>query len=212
MNLMGYDAMALGEADLHLGGDILRQHIADAHFPVLSANVVLPPEHDDITDPLFLDPYVLLEVGGRKLGIIGLTGGGMGPVVGWLRVADPAEALATYVKELHVQTNIIIVLSNLGWESNVELAETVPGIDVIISASGSEVLTERWQSPQTGTLVCQLGAYAREHPGWTVTIMQMTIDSDGLVTGYTGSFVELGPEAADDHEIRQLLDGYQTQR
>ena len=206
MNLMGYDVMALGETDLQLGEDVLRQRIAEAHFPVLSANVIV-----ESSGELLTDPYVLLEIGGRPVGIIGLTGTGTSQVIGTLATVDPEVSLATYVKELQAQTNIIIVLSNLGWESNVRLAETVPGIDFIISTGSSEVLTERWQSPQTGTLICQLPLGRREHPEWVVTTVKIDIDSAGLVTEHVGHSFEFGPEFADDPEIRQLLDSYRTQ-
>ena len=62
MNLLRYDAMALGEADLLLGRGVLDQRIADVNFPVLSANVYVPG-----TEDLYVDPYVILDVGGRKI-------------------------------------------------------------------------------------------------------------------------------------------------
>jgi len=257
MNLMGYDAVALGETDLQLGEDILRQRIADAQFAVLSANVIVQS-----TGELFADPYVLLEVGGRTVGIIGVTGSesllpaSLGPeppldrlvslqgdkpqpapapsplsgpssptpvqvadqprpaaghIVGSLAIIDPAVALAAYVKELQAQTNVIIVLSNLGWESNVRLTEMVPGVDLIISAGAGKVVTDPWQAPQTGTLVCQAGVYPQANPGQLVANIKMHIDSAGLVTEYTGGLVVLGPQFADDAGVRRLLLSYLPQ-
>jgi 2',3'-cyclic-nucleotide 2'-phosphodiesterase (5'-nucleotidase family) len=203
MNLMGYDAMALGETDLQLAEDVLRQRIADADFPVLSANVVVQASGESFTAP-----YMLLEIGGRKVGIIGLTGSGVSQVVGSLSVVDPAVSLATYVKELQPQTDIIIVLSNLGWEGNVRLAEAEPGIDVIIGAGGSEVPTERWQSPQTGALVCQLRVSARNRPAVVVTLVRAGIDSAGVVADYAGDSVLIDNEWPENAEVRQLLDAY----
>jgi len=240
MNLMGYDAMALGGADLQLGEDVLRRLIADARFAVLSANVIVQS-----TGELFTAPYTLLKIGGRKVGIIGLTDGGIsslsdkpkpiqesspepapsplsGPpsptplqtneqVIGSLGIIDPAVALAAYVEELETQANIIIVLSNLGWDSNVQLAEMVPGIDLIVSAGAGHVVTDPWQAPHTGTLVCQVGIYPQAHPGQLVANVKMHIDSAGLITEYSGGFAALGPEFADDAEIQQLLASYKEQ-
>ena len=39
MNRLGYDAMLLGDQDFAWGVDVLKQRIAEARFPVLSANV-----------------------------------------------------------------------------------------------------------------------------------------------------------------------------
>jgi len=233
MNLMGYDAMALGETDLQLGEDILRQRIADAHFPVLSANVNVQS-----TSELLTAPYVLLEVAGRRVGIIGLTGSGSVPatpeepqapwsatpkpgadtsqpdgkhIIGSLAVADPTVSLAAYAKELQAQTNIIVVLSNLGWEANLRLAEMVPGLDLIISAGPGEVVAQPWQAPETGTLVCQCGVYPQARPGELLCNVHMHIDSTGTVTEYFGSRTVLNPAFPTDAEIRELLRSYQAQ-
>ena len=83
---------------------------------------------------------------------------------------------------------------------------------MIVGTGDSEVLTERWQSPLSGTLVCQLASYAREHPEWVVTVVKMNIDSAGLVADHAGHSFEFGPELGEDPEVQQLLDSYRTQR
>ena len=70
MNLMGYNAMALGPAELVLGEPVLRQRIAEASFPVLSANVFVPSRRELLTKP-----YTVLTIRGRHVGVIGLTSG-----------------------------------------------------------------------------------------------------------------------------------------
>ena len=71
MNLLGYDAMALGGGDMRLGLDTLRQRMAEAEFPFISANVVLSG-----TETLFTEPYTIKEMGDHKVAIIGLRTGG----------------------------------------------------------------------------------------------------------------------------------------
>jgi 2',3'-cyclic-nucleotide 2'-phosphodiesterase (5'-nucleotidase family) len=249
MNLMGYNAMALGETDLQLGESVLRQRMAEARFPVLSANVII-----EATGKLFTRPYVLLELAGRKVGIIGLTGSGSVPatsvnpqsstgtgpapapspltgppsptpaegaaqslpagkhVIGSLAVVDAEAALRSTVKELQTQTNAIIVLSNVGWDANLHLAEAVPGIALIISAGPGQVLTQPWQSPRTGTLVCQVGVYPQAHPGQLLANVKMHIDSTGMVREHLGDEAVLDDTYADDAQIRKLLDDYQLKQ
>jgi 2',3'-cyclic-nucleotide 2'-phosphodiesterase (5'-nucleotidase family) len=206
MNLMGYDAMALGETDLQLGEDVLRQRMAEADFAVLSANVVVRSSGE-----LFAAPYVLLEVGGRQVGIMGLTGTGTGQMIGSLAIINPAGSVAEYVKELQAQTENIIVLSNLGWETNVRLAETIPGIDVIIGAGDSDVPAERWQSPQTHTVVCQPSAFGRANPAWVVTLPRVVVDSTGVVTDYSGDTIDLDDQWPGDPEMEEFLHAYLAQ-
>src|SRR5262249_28382411 len=82
-NLMGYDAMAVGNHELDYGpvgpdvapkrpGDdprgALKARIADARYPILSANLV-----DAATGRPFAGSSVMVERGGVKIGVIGLT-------------------------------------------------------------------------------------------------------------------------------------------
>jgi 5'-nucleotidase/UDP-sugar diphosphatase len=242
MNLIGYDAMTLGEVDLQLGEEILRQRIAESQFPVLSANVTVAS-----TGSLFAKAYVVLEVGGRKVGVIGLTGSGSvsdasqagepagaalpvpvpapsplsGPspltptppsgthVIRSLAIQDPMPALQKALRELESQTHIVIVLSNLGWEANQQLADTVKGVDLFVSGGPGQIVTQPYQSPQTGTLVCQDGVFPQAHPGQTVANVKMHFDGGGAVTAFSGGDAALGPEYEDNEAVRKLLDDYQ---
>lgn len=69
MNALGYDAAALGNHEFDFGRDVLRQRVAQAHFPLLSANLV----GDDGRRPDFVRAYTIKQVNGVHVGIIGLT-------------------------------------------------------------------------------------------------------------------------------------------
>ena len=102
-------------------------------FPVLAANLDLSAE------PLLAaktKPYTILEYEGQKIGVIGLitpdttTIASPGKTIKFL----PPEATARkYVYELNSKgINKIVVLSHLGYEPDVQLAKSVPGIDIIV--------------------------------------------------------------------------------
>jgi len=69
-NAMGYNAAALGNHEFDFGQDTIRKNEAAADFPFLSANAVVtgtgkPPD--------FCTPYIIREVNGVRVAIIGLT-------------------------------------------------------------------------------------------------------------------------------------------
>jgi len=70
MNAMGYSAAAIGnhEFDFEVSG--LRERVAQADFPYLSTNIRLK---SDGSIPDFAQPYVITEVNGILVGIVGLT-------------------------------------------------------------------------------------------------------------------------------------------
>ncbi len=205
MNLMGYDAMAIGDLDLQLGPEVLRQRIAEAKFPILSANVTLASD-----GKLLAQPYTLREVGGRKIGIIGLTWDATQPTSAAtpqpfvLLKAD--DVLAKYVAELGKQTDIIIVLSNMGHDEDVRLSSLVPGIDLIVGSRSRLPLSEAFHNEQTGTYIVQAGSQ-----GAWIGRRHLHLDSGGAVTGYSDELLYLTDAYADDPELRAFLDNYKVQ-
>jgi 2',3'-cyclic-nucleotide 2'-phosphodiesterase (5'-nucleotidase family) len=201
MNLLRYDAMVIGDLDLQLGPDILRQRIAEAEFPILSANVMVASE-----GTLLAEPCAVLEVAGRKVGIIGLTWDSAAVSQDQYTLLNADDVLAEYVAELEQQTNIIIVLSNMGYDQDTRLASLVPGTDLIVGGRTLLPLPQGWHSEETGTIVVQAGSEGK----W-IGRRQLLLDSAGVVTEYSDELVYLTPDYADDPEMRAFLDNYQVQ-
>jgi len=70
MGAMGYAAAAIGNHDFDAGVDVLRQRAAQAGFPLLSANL---RQKANYQTPDFARKYVIKEVNGIRIGLIGLT-------------------------------------------------------------------------------------------------------------------------------------------
>lgn len=68
MNAIGYDGMAVGNHDFDSGLDVLRARAEQADFPFLAANIV--DESGNV--PPYIKPYIIKEVAGIKIGILGL--------------------------------------------------------------------------------------------------------------------------------------------
>ncbi|MBC7219947.1 5'-nucleotidase C-terminal domain-containing protein [Candidatus Bipolaricaulota bacterium] len=130
---MGFTAMTLGNHEFNEGPSGLAEFAEAVSFPLLCANF------DFTEDPLLAGkilPYVIVEVGGGRVGIIGLTtastawSSNPGPNI---VIADPITAARQAVDELSaLGVNAIIALTHLGWEEDLELARSVTGIDIVI--------------------------------------------------------------------------------
>ncbi len=68
MNALGYDAMTIGNHEPDFTAARLRELAAEARFPILAANV-----RDRKTGELFTKPYLIREIDGVKVGILGLA-------------------------------------------------------------------------------------------------------------------------------------------
>jgi len=202
MNLLSYDAMALGDQDLELGVDVLRQRIADSKFPVLSANVTLAK-----TKELLAKPYVLKQVAGHGVAIIGVTGNLRQEVATDIRdayvVLKADDVLAKYVAEVQSKADVIIVLSTLGYDEDMRLSSAVPGIDVILGGVSRMPMQDGWRNERTGTLIYQAGSQ-----GEWIGRRVLHLDSAGVVTNNKDELILLTEDYADDPEMRGFLDSY----
>lgn len=191
MNLMSYDAMALGEGDLALGLKVMEQRMAEAKFLFLSANAVRAD-----TEKLLAQPYVVREIGGHQVGIIGLTGPAQAPGV---RVLDPLETARNAVAEVGEQADVIILLSHAGVDTDLAIADTVPEIDLIVSG-GSQALAQPSQG-KAGALVVHAEVSSPGHAGRYVGVARLQFDGEGRLTMHQWEAVLLMPDFADDPEL-----------
>lgn len=201
MNLMEYDAMAIGNSDLLWGPDVLRQRIAESQFPVLSANVLVAGEQQ-----LLAEPYTIVTLGDHKVGIVGLTWDWQEdpePPPAQFALLKAEDVLAEYIPQLAEQADIIVVLSTMGFEKDQELSGLVPGIDLIVGGRSRVPLPQSWQNQDTGTVVTQAG-----FQGEWIGRRLLHLNSSGEVTGFADELLLLTDDYPDDPEMRAFLDNY----
>jgi len=113
------------------GVDVLKQRMAEAKFPILCANVITT----DTGQP-FAKPYVIIEREGKKIALFGLITGDLVQRVApknfaGLTVRDPIEVARELVPQLKSQADVIIGVTHLGINADIQLAGQVRGIDII---------------------------------------------------------------------------------
>jgi len=192
MNLMDYDAMALGPNELALGLSVLRQRIAEAEFAVLSADAVLSD-----TGELVAVPYILRTLDGYQVAIIGLSGGGGVPGI---LILDPLETARNVVTQVTPLAEVIILLSHAGTSIDQQIAENVPGIDLIISG-GKFNLATPWRSEKTGTLILHADEASPGHAGRRLGIARLTFDTRGQLVEQAWQRLDLSQEISEDPEM-----------
>ncbi len=206
MSLMGYDAMALGPMELSLGLDLLRERMAMASFPMLSANVVLSGEAD-----LFAAPYVILERGDRRIGVIGLTRLPEEPLADF-QVLYPPDALEQYLPEVSDQADTVILLTNVDYQTSLWLAINVPGIDLVVGALPGKDSTPLIRAPTTGTILVVADYAYPEHSGRRVGTLRANVLGDGVLVGESWQSVDMDGRIEYDPLMTQLMDSYKSAR
>jgi len=130
-NLMGYDAMGIGDDDLTLGKEFLLEISRKANFPFLCSNLV-----DEGSGKNLFQTFLIKEINGLRVGLFSLLSPDFFPNPSdprkkGLNLLPPVETAQAMVRELKPKTDLIILLSHLGYAKDMELAQKVQGIQVI---------------------------------------------------------------------------------
>lgn len=207
MNLLGYDAMTLGNHEFDNGSQVLADFIKGVNFPVLGANV------DVTADPALLglvQPYTVLEVGGESIGLIGIVTPRTATISQPEDTVQFLDTLAPLVNG-HAQElldqgiNKIILLSHIGYNDDLALASQLVGIDVIVGGHTNTVPspypTSRIGADGQPILVVQAGSYSLY-----VGQLVVTFDAEGLITASDGKVLQLVSSIEEAPEMVTLLD------
>jgi 2',3'-cyclic-nucleotide 2'-phosphodiesterase (5'-nucleotidase family) len=164
MNLMGYDAMTVGNHEFDFGVERLDASQRQAKFPWLSANTLM------LGDRQAFPPYVVKEIEGVRVGILGLTTTGtpnwVSPsLIEGLRFVQPLGVARHRVSQLREQErcDFVIILTHQGFERDPKtgqprggasgenqayaLATKVPGVDLVLSGHAHVVVAPQRVGP-----------------------------------------------------------------
>lgn len=151
MSKMGYDATTIGNHEFDNGLEGFAEVASYANFPFLSAN------YDVRNTPLspWVDSSTVIERNELRIGLFGLgielQGLVLPSLYGDVRYRDPimlAKAMVRSLKE-YQKCDLVICLSHLGYDysdplrvSDKKLAQSVPGIDIILGGHTHTFLDE----------------------------------------------------------------------
>jgi len=127
IELMQYDALAVGDDEFNFGREFLEEAAASRKLPLISVNM----QSRDIL------PYIIKEVGQVKFGIIGITPLFALQKAAGLKLAEPKVKVKQAIEELKKKgADIIVVLSHQGESDDINLVNSVYGIDILIIGHG----------------------------------------------------------------------------
>jgi 2',3'-cyclic-nucleotide 2'-phosphodiesterase (5'-nucleotidase family) len=157
---MGIVAVNVGDRDLSQGLDFLKQEAAQG-LPLISANLV-----DAVQRRPIFPPSVIREVSGVRIVFVGLLRSPLPAaseksLEGKAVVEDPLDAARKAVAELKGKADLIILLSDLGWDQDIRIAKDIAGIPFILGGHEGRATTGPFQQGETFIVQSyQKGMYA----------------------------------------------------
>ncbi|ADV66812.1 bifunctional metallophosphatase/5'-nucleotidase [Deinococcus maricopensis] len=217
MNLMGYDAMAVGNHEFDDGPGALAAFAQRARFPMLAANLDLSAE-PRLRD--LIKPYAVLNVAGQQVGVIGAITPDL-PLISSpgenVKMLDLKASLQGSVQALQAQgVNKIILLSHLGYTLEKDVAASVPGIDVIVGGHSHTLLGTfdnkdfpASEGPYPTVVNNPDGNRTLIVAAWewgkVLGRIQVTFDDAGAVNTWAGNPIPVTMDIAEDDTARRML-------
>src|SRR5690349_20370377 len=129
MNSLHYDSMTVGNHEYNFGLKVLEKARSEAKFPWLSANT-----YDKDKQQPHYKPYIVKEVAGVKIGVLGLTTPGIPnwdnpPNYAGLEFHEPVAEARKWVPILREQekADVVVIAMHMGLEEDLRTGEVSPG-------------------------------------------------------------------------------------
>ena len=140
LNVLGLDWATFGNHEFDVGQQAFLDRLGESRFRWVSGNVTAA---DGAALPGVV-PSAVLTFGGPtgrplRLGLVAATLPTGAP--DWVRVADPLPSIAAEARRLRADVDVLVALTHLDLDQDMELAATVPEIDLVLG--GHE--HENWQ-------------------------------------------------------------------
>ena len=205
MNLMGYDAMTLGNHEFNWGIDTMLKITGQAEFPVLGANVL-----DESGEFVTGYGWTIVERGGVKLAIIGVCtpdipiwdGGKQGIEETTFEAANVAVKKA--IAEIGDQADLIMVSAHLGVNAEFDEDEgSDAGSKILEDNPEVDLLQVAHMHIQVNEKIGDTPVVGVRNAGREIARVDITLDADKNITDVKTDLIDMaGVEPSE--ELRAL--------
>jgi len=206
MARLDYDAVTPGEREMMDGLEPLRE-ICAAHpeLKMVSANVM------DKSGNLIWPEYTIVERGGRKIGVTGITGNAFykfnvmrkAQVSDDFTFQDPATALRRVVGELQGRVDLVVALLHQPEDEAKKLLTAVPGVDVAVLGHNSKYVFDAEHAG--GALVLSPGTR-----GQYLSVLSLSFGPDGKILSSAAEGKPVTQDLAKDPVLEPLVTKWET--
>ncbi len=225
MNAVGYDAMAVGNHEYEFGLDVLNKARGEARFPWLSANT-----YKRGTGETYFQPFIVKEVNGVRIGIIGLTTPGMPSLddperyYSKIDVREPVSEAKKWTAVLREREHVdlVVIAMHMGLEADLRtgekypgqmpnenaalaIAENVPGIDVILMGHTHREVPSVYVN---GVLLAQAEKWGRSVARADVYLEKTSAAGRWRVVAKSSRTIPVGDQVEANPEVLRIAEPY----
>jgi 5'-nucleotidase/UDP-sugar diphosphatase len=198
MNALGLDYATFGNHEFDLSQEALTQRLAESKFTWFSSNVTLADGRAFANVP----PNVVFSArndAGRevRVGLFGVTVNSN--PASYVAYRDPIEVAREQVASLRGQVDLIVAVTHLNLDGDIQLVQQVPEIDVVLG--GHEHENAQVARGSDFTPIFKADANAR-----TVYVHQLRYDTGTKNLERESTLERVTPELADEPTVAQAVE------
>lgn len=185
-NILGLHTMVLGNHELDLPPNKLKPALRIARFNILNPNLHI--------DGFPTKAYVEIEHNGIHIIVLGVNYPGLvnsQPHYDGYSFSSPYKVIEKNLTKLREKADVLILLSHLGFEADIQIAEKYGEFDIIIGGHTHTVIKDTLI--RNNVLVCHSGG-----EGNYLGRIDITVDDSGAITSKKHSLIELVRFLPDD--------------
>lgn len=200
INALKLDLGVPGNWEVVYGARVLEERARQFRHPLIAANL-----RDAKSNKLVFPPYLVKEVGGVRIGVLGYTDPDVPdrqpPTYSAGLAFDGAEVLQTLIDELRrkEKVDVVALLTHVGLPKSIHLAETLKGVDFVLSGDTHE----RTYEPivRGDVWVVEPGSF-----GSFLGRLDLTVQG-GRIVDRKWELIELKADRfAEDQQVKEIVD------
>ncbi len=215
-NAMNFSALTLGNHEFDNGCEFLNSYLNKLKTPILAANITATAECSLKMDNI--QPSLIKEINGEKIGIIGISHDNPTKVsqpCNCVSFPDYQTAIRQQIQHLKSQQiNKIVLITHLGLAKDLQIAENIADIDIIVGGhthsylgdDPNEEIEGKYptiiKSPKNEPVLIVQAKYGMEYLGY----LNVQFDENGVISDFHGKPIKLIGKA--DSQISEILNPY----
>lgn len=209
-NYCGYDLLSPGNHDYDMGIEVFKEFVKGVNAQFICSNIIYDDTKINVD---YLKPYTIIELGELKIGVFGLLTEYMKGMTTPERfknhtVLPEIETAKRFVDTLKSKgVDLIFAMTGIGLRHDKQLAENVPGIDVIFGSHSSTALESPYEDSINHTIICQNYSHLT-----SIGFLDLAIDKENKkIINYDGELIDLlTDEIEPDTVLLKILDNWEN--
>ena len=206
MNQMGLTAVTFGNHEFDYTYEMMLEQMECAKFPIVCCNVFDKATKRPVKVTV---PYCIYKVGNKKIGIIGYTAPETASItfednVKSIYFEDPTELVKPIIKKLRkAKVDMIIALSHIGINSDIEMMKHVEGIDLVLGGHSHTLKKDLVYAGPNHTPIVHSGANFENN-----SIIHVTLDDTNNISVSMESVPLYVDKVGQEPRMKAAADAY----